>query len=68
MLKLHEQLREIEDEKCKGGIIRSKAKYIVEGERSTKFFFFLIWKHNLDFIPFPFIFSQQIKECNAKFN
>ncbi len=39
MLKLQEQLREIEDEKCKGGIIRSKAKYVVEGERSTKFFF-----------------------------
>ncbi len=39
MLKLQDQLREIEYEKCKGGIIRSKAKYVVEGERSTKFFF-----------------------------
>ncbi len=38
MLKLQEQLREIEDEKCKGGIIRSKAKYVVEGERSKSFF------------------------------
>ncbi len=42
MLKLQDQLREIEYEKCKGGIIRSKAKYVVEGERSTSFF--LIWK------------------------
>ncbi len=36
MLKLQEQ---IEFEQCKGGIIRSKAKYVVEGERSTTFFF-----------------------------
>lgn len=39
ILNLREKLREIEDEKCKGAIIRSKAKYVVEGERCTKFFF-----------------------------
>lgn len=39
MLMLQDQLRVMEDERCIGAIIRSKAKYVVEGERSTKFFF-----------------------------
>lgn len=39
VLKLQQQISEIEDEKCRGAIIRSEAKYVVEGERSTKFFF-----------------------------
>ena len=33
------QLKHIEDESIKGDIIRSKIKWIEEGERSTKFFF-----------------------------
>lgn len=36
---LEEKLKKIEEGKCKGAMMRSKAKYIVEGERCTKFFF-----------------------------
>lgn len=32
-------MRNIEEEKCKGAIIRSRAKDIIEGERSTKYFY-----------------------------
>lgn len=38
IIELQEELRKIE-EKCKGAIIRSRAKDIVEGERSTKYFY-----------------------------
>lgn len=36
---LEEELKKIEVEKCKGAILRSKAKYTIEGEKFTKFFF-----------------------------
>lgn len=36
---LEEKLKEIEDKKYKGAMIRSKAKYLVEGEKCTRFFF-----------------------------
>lgn len=36
---LEEQFKKIEEEKCRGAKIRSRAKNTVEGERSTKFFF-----------------------------
>lgn len=36
---LEEKLKKIEEEKCMGAIIRSRAKNVVEGERSTKFFY-----------------------------
>lgn len=39
ILILEEKLREIEERKFKGAMIRSKAKYMVEGEKCTKFFF-----------------------------
>ncbi len=39
IIELQEELRKIEEEKCKGAIIRSRAKDIVEGERSTKYFY-----------------------------
>lgn len=39
IIELQEELRKIEEEKCKGAIIRSRAKDIVDGERSTKYFY-----------------------------
>lgn len=36
---LEEELRKIEEEKCKGAILRSKAKHTIEGEKCTNFFF-----------------------------
>lgn len=39
IIMLQDQLKIIEEEKCKGASIRSKAKYAVEGERCTSFFF-----------------------------
>lgn len=33
------RLKEIEEEKCRGAMIRSRAKNVMEGERCTKFFF-----------------------------
>lgn len=39
IIMLEEKLSEIEEEKCRGAIIRSKARYTVEGEKCTKFFF-----------------------------
>ncbi len=36
---LEDKLREIEERKFKGAMIRSKAKYLVEGEKCTSFFF-----------------------------
>lgn len=36
---LEEELRKIEEEKCKGAMIRSKAKNTIAGEKCTKFFF-----------------------------
>lgn len=36
---LEEKLKEIEDKQYKGAMIRSKAKYLVEGEKCTRFFF-----------------------------
>lgn len=36
---LKEDLSKIEEEKYRGVMIRSKAKYTVEGEKCTKFFF-----------------------------
>ena len=44
--RVKEQLKEIESEKIQGAIIRSKAKFIEEGERSTKYFYDLE-KHNV---------------------
>ncbi|XP_014876328.1 uncharacterized protein LOC106938708 [Poecilia latipinna] len=35
---IKKQLEQIEINKCKGAIIRSKAKYLTEGEKSTAFF------------------------------
>ncbi len=35
------RLKEIEGEKCRGAMIRSRAKTVIEGERCTKFFFSL---------------------------
>ena len=37
-VRLKEELGEIEREKCMGAIIRSRAKYLVEGEKCTGFF------------------------------
>lgn len=39
ILTLKSTLGDIERGQCMGAIIRSKAQYVVEGERSTKFFF-----------------------------
>lgn len=39
ILELEESLKKIEENKCKGAMIRSRANYIVEGERCTRFFF-----------------------------
>lgn len=36
---IQEELKEIEENKYKGAMLRSKAKYLVEGEKCTKFFF-----------------------------
>lgn len=33
------RLKEIEEGKCRGAMIRSRAKHVIEGERCTKFFF-----------------------------
>jgi hypothetical protein len=38
---LEEELKKFEVEKCKGAILRSKAKYTIEGEKCTRFFFSL---------------------------
>lgn len=32
---LEDEMRQIEEEKCRGYMIRSRAKYVVEGERCT---------------------------------
>lgn len=37
--KQKQKQKKIEEEKCMGAIIRSRAKNVVEGERSTKFFY-----------------------------
>lgn len=39
IIELQEEFKKIEEEKCKGAIIRSRAKDIVEGERSTKYLY-----------------------------
>lgn len=39
IIHLEEKIKEIEERKCKGAMVRSRAKYIVEGEKCTKFFF-----------------------------
>ncbi|KAJ8359055.1 hypothetical protein SKAU_G00155800 [Synaphobranchus kaupii] len=39
VLELQASLEEMERERCMGAALRSKAEYVVEGERSTKFFF-----------------------------
>ncbi|MGL5245458.1 MAG: endonuclease/exonuclease/phosphatase family protein, partial [Sarcina sp.] len=39
IIELEEKLKKIEEEKCQGARLRSKAKYTVEGEKCTKFFF-----------------------------
>lgn len=36
---LEEELKKIELDKCKGAMVRSRAKHIIEGERSTKYFY-----------------------------
>lgn len=36
---IQEELKEIEENKYKGAMLRSKAKYLVDGEKCTKFFF-----------------------------
>lgn len=39
IIELEESLKKIEESKCKGAMIRSRAKYMAEGERCTRFFF-----------------------------
>lgn len=39
IIELEESLKNIEESKCKGAMIRSRAKYMSEGERCTRFFF-----------------------------
>lgn len=39
IINLEEELRNIEEKKCKGAMIRSRAKYLIEGEKCTHFFF-----------------------------
>lgn len=39
IVELEDNLKKIEEEKCKGAMLRSKAKYTIEGEKCTKFFF-----------------------------
>lgn len=39
IIMLEEELKKIEQEKCRGAILRSKAKYTIEGEKCTHFFF-----------------------------
>jgi len=41
ILENESRLKEIEGEKCRGAMIRSRAKNVIEGERCTKFFFSL---------------------------
>ncbi len=36
---LEEELKKIEEVKCRGAILRSKVKYTIEGEKCTIFFF-----------------------------
>lgn len=39
VIEIENTLRKIEEEKCKGAMLRSKAKYTVEGEKCSRFFF-----------------------------
>ncbi len=39
IIMLEEELKKMEQEKCRGAILRSKAKYTIEGEKCTNFFF-----------------------------
>lgn len=52
-----EELKEIEEEKCRGAMLRSKSKYTIEGEKCTKFFFDLEKKRGQ---------SEVIKELQNK--
>lgn len=36
---MEEKLKKFEESKCNGAMLRSKAKYTVEGEKCTRFFF-----------------------------
>lgn len=38
MMVLEDELKRLEEEKCRGSIVRSKVQYAVEGERCMKFF------------------------------
>ena len=37
-IRIKEELKEIEGKRCRGAIVRSRARYTVEGEKCTKFF------------------------------
>ncbi len=39
VFEMEEKLKKIEEEKCKGAMLRSKAKYTIEGEKCNRFFF-----------------------------
>lgn len=39
LMELEGELRRIEEEKCKGFMVRSRAQYVVDREKCTKFFF-----------------------------
>ncbi len=39
VVEMEEKLKKIEEEKCKGAMLRSKAKYTIEGEKCNRFFF-----------------------------
>jgi len=37
-IRIKETLKQIEHKRCMGAIVRSRARYVVEGERCTKYF------------------------------
>lgn len=47
VLELEDEVRKLEVDKCRGHMIRSKARYTVEGERCTAFFFGLESKRQM---------------------
>jgi len=41
VFEMEEKLKRIEEEKCKGALLRSKAKYTIEGDKCNRFFLIL---------------------------
>lgn len=39
VFEMEEKLKKMEEDKCKGAMLRSKAKYTIEGEKCNRFFF-----------------------------